>query len=55
MSPIEVPKESYFQTSFFIVLKNEQIKSRKTKVKIGLYQQDKQMDVLTALFLGPSI
>jgi cytochrome c oxidase accessory protein FixG len=55
VSPIEVPKESYFQTSFFIVLKNEQIKSRKTKVKIGLYQQDKQMDVLTALFLGPSI
>jgi len=55
VNPIEVPKESYFQTSFFIVLKNEQIKSRKTKVKIGLYQQDKQMDVLTALFLGPSI
>ena len=55
VSPIEVPKESYFQTSFFIVLKNDQIKSRKTKVKIGLYQQDKQMDVLTALFLGPSI
>jgi cytochrome c oxidase accessory protein FixG len=52
---VDVPKESYFQTSFFITLKNEQLKSRKTKVKIGIYENGKRMDVLTAIFLGPSV
>lgn len=52
---VDVPKESYFQTSFFITLKNEQLKARKTKVKIGIYENGKKIDVLTAIFLGPSI
>ena len=52
---VDVPKESYFQTSFFIILRNEQLKARKTKVKIGIYENGKRMDVLTAIFLGPSI
>ena len=52
---VDVPKESYFQTSFFITLKNEQLKARKTKVKVGIYENGKRMDVLTAIFLGPSI
>ena len=52
---VDVPKESYFQTSFFITFKNEQLKARKTKVKIGIYENGKRMDVLTAIFLGPSI
>ena len=55
VSPVDVPKESYFQTSFFIMLKNEQLKKRRTKIKIGVYEKGKQMDVLTAVFLGPSI
>jgi cytochrome c oxidase accessory protein FixG len=52
---VDVPKESYFQTSFFITLENKQLKSRKTKVKIGIYENGKRMDVLSAIFLGPSI
>jgi hypothetical protein len=52
---VDVPKESYFQTSFFIILKNEQLKARKTKVKVGIYENGKRMDVLTAIFLGPSV
>jgi cytochrome c oxidase accessory protein FixG len=52
---VDVAKESYFQTSFFITLKNEQLKSRKTKIKIGLYENGHKMDELTAVFLGPSI
>ena len=52
---VDVPKESYFQTSFFITLKNEQLKARKTKVKVGIYENGKRMDVLTAIFLGPSV
>jgi cytochrome c oxidase accessory protein FixG len=55
IGPVDVAKESYFQTSFFITLKNEQLKSRKTKIKIGLYQNGHKMDELTAVFLGPSI
>ena len=55
IGPVDVPKESYFQTSFFITLKNEQLKSRKTKIKIGLYENGHKMDELTAVFLGPSI
>jgi len=55
ISPIDVPKESYFQTSFFITIKNEQLKTRRTKIKIGIYENGRQMDVLTAVFLGPSI
>ncbi len=50
---VDVPKESYFQTSFFIIFKNEQLKARKTKVKIGLYENGKKMNELTAVFLGP--
>jgi hypothetical protein len=52
---VDVPKESYFQTSFFIILKNEQLRARKTKVKVGIYENGKRMDVLTAIFLGPSV
>lgn len=55
VSPIDVSKESYFQTSFFIILENKELKARKTKIKIGLYENGKQMDVLSAVFLGPSI
>jgi hypothetical protein len=52
---IDVPMESYFQTSFFIILKNEQLKARKTKVNIGIYENGEKIDELTAIFLGPSI
>jgi cytochrome c oxidase accessory protein FixG len=55
VTPVDVPKESYFQTSFFIILEEEVLKARKTKIKIGIYENGKQMDVLTAVFLGPSI
>ena len=55
VTPLDVPKESYFQTSFFILLKEEELKARKTKIKIGIYENGKQVDVLTAVFLGPSI
>ncbi len=55
INPIDVPKESYFQTSFFIILKPNQIHSRKTKIKIGLYEDGKQIETLVVTFLGPAI
>lgn len=55
VNSIEVPKESYFQTSFFVILKKDQIHSRKTKIKIGLYEAGKKVETLTATFLGPAL
>ena len=55
INPIDVPKESYFQTSFFIILKPAQIHARKTKIKIGLYEDGKRIETLTVTFLGPAI
>ena len=55
VNTINVPKESYFQTSFFVVLKLAQIKKRKTKIKVGVYQDGKRIETVTASFIGPSI
>jgi hypothetical protein len=55
VNTINVPKESYFQTSFFVVLKPAQIKKRKTKIKVGVYQDGKKIETVTASFIGPSI
>lgn len=55
ISPVDVPKESYFQTSFFVVLKNKQLHKRKTKIKVGIYENGKRIQTATATFLGPTI
>jgi cytochrome c oxidase accessory protein FixG len=55
INTINVPKESYFQTSFFVYLKHVQIKKRKTKIKIGIYQKGKKIETVAVSFLGPSI
>jgi cytochrome c oxidase accessory protein FixG len=55
INTINVPKESYFQTSFFVYLKHTEIKKRKTKIKIGIYQKGKKIETVTVSFLGPSI
>lgn len=54
ISPVDVPKESYFQTSFFVVLKNKQLQRRKTKIKVGIYENGKRIQTATATFLGPT-
>lgn len=55
INSIDVPKESYFQTSFFVILKPAQIKKRKTKIKVGLYENGERIETITATFLGPSL
>ncbi len=55
INAITVPKESYFQTSFFIVLQPSQIKKRKTKIKIGVFQEGRKIETVTVSFLGPAI
>ena len=55
INPIDVPKESYFQTSFFVTFKKEQLHHRKTKFKVGIYENGKCIQTATATFLGPVI
>ncbi len=54
INPIDVPKESYFQTSLFVILKKEKLEKRKTKIKIGIYEDGKRIETVTATFLGPA-
>jgi cytochrome c oxidase accessory protein FixG len=55
ISPVNVPKESYFQTSFFVVIENKQLHKRKTKIKVGIYENGIRIETATATFLGPTI
>lgn len=52
---ILVPKESYFQTSFFVKLQRADITSRKMPLKIGVYQAGKRIQSRTTTFLAPAI
>jgi cytochrome c oxidase accessory protein FixG len=55
VSPVDVPKESYFQTSFFVVLNKAEIHGRKTKIKVGIYENGSLIQTTTATFLGPTL
>lgn len=55
INALNVPNGSYFQTSFFVILKPSQIKKRKTKLKIGIYQEGRRIETVSASFIGPSI
>ncbi|MBB1284990.1 cytochrome c oxidase accessory protein CcoG [Flavisolibacter sp. BT320] len=50
---LTVAKESYFQSPFFIKLKPEQLDRRKTKIRIGVYQDHKRIEVAETTFMGP--
>jgi cytochrome c oxidase accessory protein FixG len=50
---IHVKKEGQGAGSFFIVLPRSVIRSRKTSLKVGLYQGDKKITELKTNFMGP--
>lgn len=52
---VNVPAESYYQTSFFIILKKDKIKKRKTEIKIGLYEDGERIETTKAMFLAPAL
>ena len=54
INQVNVPKESYFQTSFFVVINESQLHERKTKIKIGIFEEGKKLETVNATFLGPS-
>ena len=48
-----VPKESYFQTSFFVKIERQLIEKRKTPIELGVYQGNKKIETIKTTFLGP--
>ncbi|HEX6848759.1 MAG TPA: cytochrome c oxidase accessory protein CcoG [Chitinophagaceae bacterium] len=48
-----VPKESYFQTSFFVKIDRQLVLKRKTPIVLGVYQGDKRIETIKTTFLGP--
>ncbi len=53
-SPI-VKKEDYSNLQFFVKLDSSQVKSWKTEVKIGLYENGKKIKTVKARFIGPEV
>ena len=50
-----VPKESYFQTSFFVKIDRQLVAKRKTPIVLGVYQGDKKIETIKTTFLGPGL
>ncbi|MBI1341999.1 MAG: cytochrome c oxidase accessory protein CcoG [Terrimonas sp.] len=50
---LTVPKESYFQATFFVKIDRQLITRRKTAVVMGIYQGDKKIKTIHTTFLGP--
>lgn len=48
-----VPKESYFQTSFFVKIERQLVEKRKTPIVLGIFQGDKKIETIKTTFLGP--
>ena len=55
INQVDVPKESYYQTSFFVILKKGVIRKRKTELKIGLYNKGARVETVSAIFIAPSL
>ncbi len=51
---LAVPAESYSQSPFFVKLKAQDLDSRKTKIRIGVYQGSKKLSVVETTFLSPA-
>jgi cytochrome c oxidase accessory protein FixG len=50
---IKVEKENVASGEFFIIINKNQIKNRKTKLKIGVYSNGKKIETIKTNFLGP--
>ncbi len=50
---IVLKKESKTESEFFIVLARNDVKERKTRLRVGVYSGDKKLETITTSFLGP--
>jgi hypothetical protein len=46
-------KEAVNQLTFFVILDKQAIKKRNTKIKIGVYEQGRRIQIVQSTFLGP--
>ena len=54
-SNLTVKKEDYSQLQFFIKLNRPDIKGWKTELQIGMYENNKKIKTIQAIFIGPEI
>ncbi|MCZ2444116.1 MAG: hypothetical protein LC101_10125 [Flavobacteriales bacterium] len=50
-----IKKEDHTTLQFFIILNRNQVKSWKTEIELGLYQNGEKFKTLTAKFIGPEV
>jgi cytochrome c oxidase accessory protein FixG len=50
---LKVAKEGTASGTVFVYVNNEDVKGRKTKLKIGVYESGKKIGTITTAFLGP--
>lgn len=50
---VSIEKESLAEGTFFIVMRRDQIKTMKTDLEIGVYNDEKRIRTVKASFLGP--
>ncbi|NTS41679.1 cytochrome c oxidase accessory protein CcoG [Flavisolibacter sp. BT320] len=50
---LTVAGESYYQSPFFIKITPDQLSKRKTKIRIGVYQDHKRIEVTETTFMAP--
>ena len=50
-----IKKEDYNHCQFFVILDRKSIKSWKTQLKLGLYENGKRIKTIEAKFIGPEI
>ena len=48
-----IPKDGYTSGTMFIYLDNKEVKSRKTKLQIGVYENGEKISTIYTSFLGP--
>jgi cytochrome c oxidase accessory protein FixG len=50
---LTIPKDGYATGSMFIYMSNDAVKTRKTVLKIGVYEGKEKINTITTSFLGP--
>ena len=50
---LKIPAENSASGSLFIRLPEQEVKDRKTELKIGVYEEGKKIKTITTAFLGP--
>jgi hypothetical protein len=48
-----IPKNGYTLGTMFIYINDNEVKKRKTTLKIGVYEGNKKINTITTSFLGP--